>query len=75
MYLKLGLKSGGPQGDIHIPFTTFQQIYNTGDNMGWMMITGKPEYSIKQIEKDAKLILKTYIKFILKIKELLEVLI
>jgi len=33
-------------------------VYNTGSNMGWMMITGKPEYSIKQIEKDAKLILK-----------------
>ena len=49
---------GGPQGLIHIPFTTFQKVYNTGSNMGWMMITGKPEYSIKQIEKDAKLILK-----------------
>ena len=55
---KVGMGGGGPQGDIHIPFTTFQQIYNTGNNMGWMMITGKPEYSIKQIEKDAKLILK-----------------
>lgn len=55
---KVGMGGGGPQGDIHIPFTTFQQIYNTGNDMGWMMITGKPEYSIKQIEKDAKLILK-----------------
>ncbi len=55
---KKGMMSGGPQGDIHIPFTTFQKVYNTGNNMSWMMITGKPEYSIKQIEKDAKLILK-----------------
>lgn len=50
---------GGPQGDIHIPFTTFQQIYNVGDDIGWMMITGKPEYDISQIEADVKLLLKT----------------
>jgi putative ABC transport system permease protein len=48
----------GPSSDIHIPFTTFQQIYNQGDRIGWMMITGKPEYDIKQIEEDAKLMLK-----------------
>ena len=49
---------GGPSTDIHIPFTTFQQIYNMGEEIGWMMVTGKPEYDIKQIELDAKLILK-----------------
>lgn len=48
----------GPSSDIHIPFTTFQQIYNQGDTIGWLMITGKPEYNIKQIEEDAKLILR-----------------
>ncbi|WP_299249733.1 ABC transporter permease [uncultured Lacinutrix sp.] len=48
----------GPSSDIHIPFTTFQQIYNMGENIGWMMITGKPEYDISQIETDAKLILR-----------------
>lgn len=50
--------SMGPSTDMHIPFTTFQQIYNRGDEIGWMMITGKPEYDIKQIEADAKLLLK-----------------
>lgn len=50
--------SGGPQADMHIPFTTFQQVYNQGDNIGWMMITGKPEFDIKQIEQDAKLLLR-----------------
>jgi len=49
---------GGPQGSMHIPFTTFQQIYNQADRIGWLMITGKPEFSIKQIEEDAKLILR-----------------
>ncbi|MDO5972422.1 ABC transporter permease [Flavivirga aquimarina] len=48
----------GPSTDIHVPFTTFQRIYNKGDRIGWMMITGKPEFNIKQIEKDAKLLLK-----------------
>lgn len=49
---------GGPSTDIHIPFTTFQQIYNQGNKIGWMMITGKPEFDIKQIELDTKLLLK-----------------
>ncbi|SFI48585.1 ABC transporter permease [Olleya namhaensis] len=48
----------GPSDDMNIPFTTFQQIYNMGGNIGWMMITGKPEYDISQIEADAKLILR-----------------
>ena len=48
----------GPSDDMNIPFTTFQQIYNMGENIGWMMITGKPEYNISQIESDAKLILR-----------------
>ena len=48
----------GPTDDMHIPFTTFQQIYNQGENIGWMMITGKPEFDIRQIEEDAKLLLR-----------------
>ncbi|GGG33888.1 ABC transporter permease [Bizionia arctica] len=48
----------GPTSDIHIPFTTFQQIYNQGDQIGWMMLTGKPDADISQIEEDAKLILR-----------------
>ncbi|WP_298550005.1 ABC transporter permease [uncultured Algibacter sp.] len=48
----------GPPIEMHMPFTTFQQVYNQGDQIGWMMITGKPEYDIVQIEEDAKLLLK-----------------
>ena len=58
MYKEGQVRTGGPQGNIHIPFTTFQQVYNRGDSMGWMMITGKPEYDIRQIEADVKLLLK-----------------
>ena len=48
----------GPPIDMHMPFTTFQQVYNTGDQIGWMMVTGKMEYDIVQIEEDVKLLLK-----------------
>ena len=50
---------GGPPGSIHIPFSTFQQIYNQGTKIGWVMITGKPNTNITQIEADSKLLLKT----------------
>jgi len=43
---------------IHIPFTTFQKVFNQGNNIGWMMITGTPESNISQIEADVKLQLK-----------------
>jgi len=58
MYKEGQVRMGGPQANIHIPFTTYQQVYNTGDTIGWMMITGKPEYEIAQIEADIKLLLK-----------------
>jgi len=48
----------GPGDNIHIPFTTFQKVFNQGNNIGWMVITGKPEFNISQIESDVKLQLK-----------------
>ena len=45
-------------GQIHIPFTTFQKVYNQGDNIGWMTVTGQDGYDILQVEKDVKLALK-----------------
>jgi len=58
MYKQGAIGSGGPQGAIHIPFTTFQQVYNRGNTVGWFMITGRPEFDIKQIEEDVKLLLR-----------------
>lgn len=58
MYKEGSVRTGGPQGAIHIPFTTFQQVYNRGDSVGWLMITGKPEFDITQIEADVKLLLR-----------------
>ena len=45
-------------GELHIPFTTFQNVYNQGDNIGWITVTGEDGYDIKQIENDVKLVLK-----------------
>ncbi|WP_369049100.1 ABC transporter permease [Tenacibaculum sp. UWU-22] len=42
----------------YIPFTTFQQVYNRGNSIDWMMVTGKNEVDIKQLEADVKLTLK-----------------
>jgi putative ABC transport system permease protein len=58
MYKNGQVGTGGPQGNIHIPFTTFQQVYNRGDSIGWMMITGQMDHDISQIESDVKLLLK-----------------
>ncbi|MFT5216744.1 MAG: putative ABC transport system permease protein [Glaciecola sp.] len=54
----VGNMNMGPSDDMHIPFTTFQQIYNQGENIGFLMITGKPESDIVQIEKDVQLLIK-----------------
>jgi putative ABC transport system permease protein len=53
-----GTVNFGPSEDVHVPFSTFQQVYNKGEKIGFLMITGKPEYNIKQIEEDSKLLLK-----------------
>ena len=53
------MQGGGPQGDVHIPFTTFQQTYNTGNGIGWMMITGDDGVDVTQMQAEVKLLLKT----------------
>jgi len=50
----------GFEGDdsLYIPFTTFRKLYNTGDRIGWMVISGYPEADIVEVEKNVKNILK-----------------
>ncbi len=48
----------GPSSDIHIPFTTFQQVYNQKNKIGYLMITGFKNYDIKKIESDAIIMLR-----------------
>jgi putative ABC transport system permease protein len=53
-------KSGRFEGknNIHIPFSTFKLVYNQADKFRWMVVTGKPEFDIVQVEADVKLLLK-----------------
>ena len=42
----------------YIPFSTFKKVYNTADNIDWMMITANKGVDIEQMEKDILLTLK-----------------
>jgi putative ABC transport system permease protein len=46
------------KNNIHIPFSTFKLVYNRGDKFEWMVVTGKKEFDIVQVESDVKLLLK-----------------
>ena len=44
--------------NVHIPFSTFKLVYNKGNKFEWMVVTGKPEYDIEQVESDVKVLLR-----------------
>ncbi|WP_158837696.1 ABC transporter permease [Polaribacter sp. L3A8] len=46
------------KNNVHIPFSTFKVVYNKGDKFEWMVVTGKKEFDIVQVEADVKLLLK-----------------
>lgn len=48
------------EGDnsIFIPFTTYKQVFNTGNRIGWMVIAGYPKEDIVAIEDKTKALLK-----------------
>ncbi len=39
---------------IHLPFTTFQRVFNSGDRVHFFAITGKPEVSAEGLEASIK---------------------
>ncbi len=54
-----GTRQTGQQADrtlntIHVPFTTFQQAFNYGDRVGWFAITGKPDVSAAELEREIR---------------------
>jgi putative ABC transport system permease protein len=54
-----GTRSTGNQADrllntIHIPFTTFQQAFNVGDEVGWFAITGRRSVSAEDLESQIR---------------------
>jgi putative ABC transport system permease protein len=52
---------GGFEGDtdIYIPYTTFQKLYNTGNNVDWLTIAAYNDADVTQVEKDVKAVLKS----------------
>jgi len=56
---------GGPfdnDSDIFIPFTTFQKLYNTGDNVTQFTIAAYDDADVIQVEKDVKATLRRLYK-------------
>ncbi|GAA4800071.1 ABC transporter permease [Litoribaculum gwangyangense] len=49
---------GGPPIEVDTPFTTFQQVYNRGNEVDVLTITGAPDFDINQLDADVKLLLK-----------------
>ncbi|MDC6387319.1 ABC transporter permease [Maribacter sp. PR1] len=43
---------------IFIPFTTFQKLYNTGDNVDYFCIAAYDNVDVVQVEKDVKALLR-----------------
>ncbi|PID71318.1 MAG: multidrug ABC transporter ATP-binding protein [Flavobacteriales bacterium] len=43
---------------IYIPFSTYRKIYNTGDEIGWMVIAAYDGVDIVKVEQEVKALLK-----------------
>ena len=48
----------GDDGDIFIPFTTYQRLYNTGEYVDFLLIAAYPTADITQVETDVRAVLK-----------------
>lgn len=60
-YMVVGIyKPGRFEGvnNVHIPFSTFKLVYNKGNKFEWMVVTGKSEFDIAQVEADVKNLLR-----------------
>ena len=51
---------GGPgdDGDIFLPFTTYQRLYNTGGYVDFLLVAAYPEADIVKVETDIRAVLK-----------------
>jgi len=51
---------GGPSddGDIFLPFTTYQRLYNTGEYIDFLLVAAYPEADIVKVEADIRKVLK-----------------
>ncbi|MEC9134908.1 MAG: ABC transporter permease [Bacteroidota bacterium] len=54
------IEGGGfeTDGDIFIPFNTFRNLYNTGEQVDWFTIAAYPDADVVAVEKNVKDLLK-----------------
>ena len=57
-YVNEGGGSFNNDGDIHVPFSTFKRIYNTGNNVGFLLIAGFDDVNILDVEEKVRAQLK-----------------
>tara|TARA_B100001250_G_scaffold79779_1_gene65575 strand:- start:388 stop:1659 length:1272 start_codon:yes stop_codon:yes gene_type:complete len=57
-YVSEGGGSFNNDGDIHVPFSTFKRIYNTGNGVGFLLIAGFDDVDILEVEKKVRSQLK-----------------
>ena len=48
----------GDDGDIYIPFITFKDLFNTGENVGFFMMSAYDDVDVVKVEKEVKAVLK-----------------
>ena len=48
----------GDDGDIYIPFVTFKDLFNSGDNVGFFMMSAYKNADVVKVEKEVKSVLK-----------------
>ncbi|HLU80739.1 MAG TPA: ABC transporter permease, partial [Flavobacteriaceae bacterium] len=59
-YMKKGGQGQGEQAqkEIYVPFTTFSQAFNRGNDVGWMAITAKDGFSITNLKDEVMGVIK-----------------
>jgi putative ABC transport system permease protein len=57
-YVDEGGGSFADDGDIHVPFSTFKRLYNTGNNVGFLLIAGFDDVDIIKVEEQVRQKLK-----------------
>ena len=57
-FVNEGGGSFNTDGDIHVPFSTFKRLYNTGDMVGFLLIAGYDNVDIVDVEEKVKIFLK-----------------
>lgn len=57
-FIDEGGGSFADDGDIHVPFSTFKRLYNTGDIVGFLLIAGYDDVDILKVERQVKNLLK-----------------